>query len=274
MKKLNSFLTMTLFLIAMSILISCSSSKTAINCPTLPRSNSKPKASSNLKKLDKKVFAYSQRKPTKTRNTNNLYATGRRNKALPTQSVSNLEIITNKAEDPYFEMLRVPAKVDYNKSLLASIDNSAVPFELMLPISRSTINSTTNTNLTATIIKGRREDASTHVNNSINMSSENIKSHTNPNLINSVPQDIPTKNEGLGLAGFVLSLVGFLLALIPEVGLIPLGLIPIIFGIISLVRIKRNPAKYKGKGLAIGSLVLGIIDIILGFIVTVANIGD
>ena len=64
------------------------------------------------------------------------------------------------------------------------------------------------------------------------------------------------KTEGLGLAGFISSLVGLFIAGIP------LGAIAVVFGGISLSKIKKNPQKYKGKGFAIASLIIGIIDVV------------
>lgn len=144
----------------------------------------------------------------------------------------------------------------------------------MLPISHSTINSTTITDLTATKVKSKKKDTLSTINNSINMSSENINSHTNPYLTNSLPQDSPPKDEGFGLAGLILSLVGLPVVFFNDALGIFLGLIAILFCTISLVRIKRNPAKYKGKGVAIWGLLLGIIGLVLGLIVSIANIGD
>jgi hypothetical protein len=72
------------------------------------------------------------------------------------------------------------------------------------------------------------------------------------------------KNEGLGTAGFIVSLVGFFIASIP------LGTVAIVFGIISLGKIKKHPEKYKGKGFAIVSLIVGLIDLI-GMIIILAN---
>jgi hypothetical protein len=64
------------------------------------------------------------------------------------------------------------------------------------------------------------------------------------------------KTEGLGLAGFIASLVGlFVLG-------IPLGLLAVIFGIISQGKLKRNPGKYKGRGFARASIIIGMIDVI------------
>jgi hypothetical protein len=274
MKKLNPFLTITLFLTLMSLLVSCSSSKTAVNCPTLPGSNSNPKAPSNHTKPDKKVFAYSQKKSTKTRNTKNHHASVRRYNASPAQSVSNLDTVTNKSEHPYLEILRIPARADYNKSIIASLGNSALPVESVLPIAETVINTTTNSDLTATKVKSKREHYSSTINNSGNKSFENANIPTNPYLTDSFPQDSPPKVAGLARAGFILSLVFFPLAFPPGLGLIPLGLIPIIFGAISLSKIKRNPSKFKGKGLALWSLVLGVIDLVLGVILTLTYIGD
>ena len=72
------------------------------------------------------------------------------------------------------------------------------------------------------------------------------------------------KTEGLGLAGFIVSLAGlFVLGL-------PFGILAIIFGSISLGRINRSPGKYKGRGLALAGLIIGIIDVI-GIIILMAS---
>jgi hypothetical protein len=65
------------------------------------------------------------------------------------------------------------------------------------------------------------------------------------------------KVEKLGLAGFILSIPG----LVPIICL-PLAILGLIFGIISLRRIKRNPALYKGKGFAIAGIILGVLGIL------------
>ncbi len=68
--------------------------------------------------------------------------------------------------------------------------------------------------------------------------------------------DEQPKVEGLGLAGFIIGIVGWFMPL--GLGLF-FCLLAIIFGAISLARIKRNPEKYKGKGFAVTSLILGIV---------------
>jgi hypothetical protein len=66
----------------------------------------------------------------------------------------------------------------------------------------------------------------------------------------------PVKTEGLGLAGFITGLVGLFIASIP------LGIIAVVFGSISLLKIKKNPQRFKGKGFAIASIILGIVDVV------------
>ncbi|HLP73216.1 MAG TPA: DUF4190 domain-containing protein [Bacteroidales bacterium] len=65
----------------------------------------------------------------------------------------------------------------------------------------------------------------------------------------------PAKTDGFAIAGFVAGLAGLFIA-----GL-PLGIVALIFGSISLSKIKRSPGR-RGRGLAIAALILGIVDII------------
>lgn len=63
------------------------------------------------------------------------------------------------------------------------------------------------------------------------------------------------KSEPLGIAGLVCSVIPFLF---------PLGgVLGIIFGAISLKRINREPSRYKGRGIAIASLAIGIAEVLL-----------
>jgi hypothetical protein len=68
------------------------------------------------------------------------------------------------------------------------------------------------------------------------------------------------KTERLGLAGFILSFPG----LIPLIGL-PLAILAVIFGSVSLRRVRRYPERYK-KGFGLASLILGIIGIVFNAI--------
>ena len=73
-------------------------------------------------------------------------------------------------------------------------------------------------------------------------------------------QVAPTQTNGLGSAGFVLSLVGLLFCWIPFFDAIVslLGLILSAFGM-----------KHKPNGLAIAGLVIGIVALIIGAIITI-----
>jgi len=77
------------------------------------------------------------------------------------------------------------------------------------------------------------------------------------------PEPAGKKVEGLGLAGFICAVVGLFV-----VGIL-LGSIGVVFGAISLSRYKKNPEKYKSKGFAIASLVVGIAAIIGAILVIV-----
>lgn len=83
------------------------------------------------------------------------------------------------------------------------------------------------------------------------------KKHKKFNKINDEP-----KNEGLGIAGFILGIVGWFA---PYLGFV-MCLLAIIFGGISLGKITRNPDKFKGKGFAITALVMGILGILINIL--------
>ena len=70
------------------------------------------------------------------------------------------------------------------------------------------------------------------------------------------PQYDQRKVEPLGLSGFIASLVGLI------VFGIPLGLVAVIFGSVSLNKIKREPGRFKGRGFALASMIIGLVDII------------
>ncbi|MBQ9805071.1 MAG: DUF4190 domain-containing protein [Clostridia bacterium] len=66
------------------------------------------------------------------------------------------------------------------------------------------------------------------------------------------------KYAGKAIAGFVLALVGIVVAAIP------CGILGLVFSALAM-KITET-AQYKGRGLAISGLVISIIDIVLGFI--------
>lgn len=72
--------------------------------------------------------------------------------------------------------------------------------------------------------------------------------------------DEPKKTEGLGLAGFIIGILGLL---VPAIIGFFLCIIAVIFSAISLDKFKQYPEEYKGKGFAITGLILGIIGTVL-----------
>jgi hypothetical protein len=63
------------------------------------------------------------------------------------------------------------------------------------------------------------------------------------------------KFEGLGIAAFILGIVGWFMPLV--LGLI-MFILAIVFGALSFSKITRSPDRFKGKGLALAGLILGI----------------
>jgi hypothetical protein len=64
------------------------------------------------------------------------------------------------------------------------------------------------------------------------------------------------KVEGFGIAGFVSSIIGLFFAGIP------LGIVAIVFGIVSIGRSVSHPSKYKAKAFGVISLILGLVVLI------------
>jgi hypothetical protein len=69
------------------------------------------------------------------------------------------------------------------------------------------------------------------------------------------------KTEKLGIVGLIFSIIGW----IPLIG-IPFALLAIIFGSVSLAKIRRHPEKFKGKEIAIAGIVIWVIGLI-GYII-------
>jgi hypothetical protein len=77
-------------------------------------------------------------------------------------------------------------------------------------------------------------------------------------VIMSPPDD--QRTNGMALAGFICSLVGLFIF-----GVV-LGVLGIIFSAIGLGKIAKDSSRWKGKGMAIAGLVVGVVDIILWII--------
>ncbi|WP_020670963.1 DUF4190 domain-containing protein [Amycolatopsis nigrescens] len=89
-----------------------------------------------------------------------------------------------------------------------------------------------------------------------------------------VPPPVAQPKNGLGTAGFVLGLIGLLVAFVPLVGVVawPLVILGLIFSIIGVVRASKGQA--NNKGLAIAGIVLSaagfVVAILWATVITVA----
>ncbi|MET7995295.1 DUF4190 domain-containing protein [Amycolatopsis sp. NPDC005232] len=79
----------------------------------------------------------------------------------------------------------------------------------------------------------------------------------------------PQRKNGLGVAGFVLGLIGLVFAFIPVIGLIawPLTILGVIFGVVGIVRVNKGEA--DNKGMAITAVVLSAIGLVICVVWTV-----
>ena len=148
--------------------------------------------------------------------------------------------------------------VDYTKGMMASTDNIiypvmnnvASPLILMDPgYSQPAIYDTVVMKSTAVFIGKVEETGQSGLydtNFPDSAQSDNIKA---------------LRTEGLGVAGFMSGMVGLFKTSFP------LGIMALILGGISLAKIRNNPDRYKGKGFAIASIILGFIDVIANFLI-------
>jgi uncharacterized membrane protein len=88
-----------------------------------------------------------------------------------------------------------------------------------------------------------------------------IRNNETKTGIKTMPSADTRKIEKHGLTGFILSILG----LFPIIGL-PLAILGVIFGARSLRKIHRDSTRYKGKGFAITSIILGVIGIIVSLL--------
>jgi len=264
MKKSNSLMTIISILIVILITLSCSTSKkTAMNCPVLPRSNSNPRASLNLKKHDKKILAYSQSNFKRRQHAQNRDLYGKKENGIKGNPSTEVDIKKSNSDAVFLEKVSILDKVEFSKYLTASVDNSLIPVERRSQSIISSVNQVASENVNE--VKNRNNILSNPRMNLINRLEEK-KNAVSSIFTSALSQESSPKVEGLGLAGFVSSLVGLLVAAIP------LGTIAIIFGAISLGKINKHPDKFKGKGFAITSLVVGIVDVVVGIILVAAII--
>ena len=90
--------------------------------------------------------------------------------------------------------------------------------------------------------------------------SKEIFKDNSPEFENKEIDKSKLKTQGLGLSSMIIGLVGLLVP--SSIVLIILSPLAIIFSSIAMVKIKKNPEKFKGKGFAITGLVLGILLVV------------
>ena len=281
-----------LILISSLVLSSCSTSKkSSIACPDVSP-NKGYKLSSNQKNIKKNsLFAYNKNKPIKhsrSSSVNNqvLVKSLTPNSNLTDFSkVSDLESIQYQNTHEFSELMIASTG---NKLIPPSVTTTITPFEtfeikyrqdrcdtIMLKsgsnlvgkveeIGQTEIKYRKCSNLSGPIISIAKSSVSAIM---FSNGSHEIFTEDNPSLQSSNASKTGNTDErqveGFGIAGLAAAIVGLFIAGIP------LGAVAIVFGAISLSRIKKNPKKYKGKGLAIASLILGLVDVV-GMIIILA----
>jgi hypothetical protein len=283
------------FLVLSFVLISCrTSEKAAVSCPEFSI-NKNNKVANNHKRIRNKTLnaqhiVTSKKQPVRLSRNNQ----GKDIIVSKNSPVQDDDIV------PGIESVSDLNKIGYSKVLTASNDNAIIPLgrnnptslslkkedmtkhpkDLIIPkpsgcdtivlksgslligkveeIGQNEIKYRKCNNLTGPIISILKSDVSViiYTNGSRDFfSSNNVAISSQNNAITS-DNNATIKIEELGLAGFVSSFVGlFILGT-------PLGLIGVIFGVISLLKIKKHPDKFKGRGFAITSLIVGLIDIV------------
>jgi len=287
----------------LQVLVSCGTSeKTAVTCPRTPDARNSYKARHDAGKQFKyDLYSFNQARQGK-RNINKRSSLKRSSSASTLKLVKESGVKNLKVQDRYISIADID-KDEYLKGLSASIDNknlvsSSIAFNPPLPSKRQktakvkldldgqqescdTIVSTMGdvivgkvTDVSEIEIKYKRCGIFNSPTYSIRRSNISVIKYANGTkdlFTASGPVDYrysteEVKTEGLGLAGFIVSLAGLLVLAIP------FGLIAVIFGSISLGRIKRSPGRYKGRGYALASLIIGILDIVGGVILLATTV--
>jgi hypothetical protein len=301
MKKINYGNLMVVMLFAtLHILVSCSTSqKTALSCPRIPDARFNYKASHEAgKRSNYNLVSY--KKPVQRKHSSVKNAALAHN-AIPGTAnyIKEMKLTGNQREENYADGIDIDRN-EYMNGLTASLDNSqlVINHHELSSFSSSAKSKTSKlrydplviqdlcdtivsamgdviigkvTEVSESEIKYKRCGISNSPTYSIRKSNISVIKYANGTrdfFTGSGPVDYrysteERKVEGLGLAGFIASIAGlFVLG-------IPFGLLAVIFGTISFGRIKRSPGRYKGKGYAITSIILGIVDII-GVIILLA----
>ncbi|MFH0841635.1 MAG: DUF4190 domain-containing protein [Bacteroidota bacterium] len=267
MKTLNYLKTVSTFLVVLFIASSCSTVKqTALDCPELPGSNANIKAASTLKKHNK-TLAYSNKGNLKRHKVMNRNSLIKKKSELANSVPAEINSQKNNIPASPIAEISVSDKIEYNNTLIASVDNSVVPItsvdsKLTSPFGESAEIGVKEVNVTRTNVLKSPVNPISKSNIAFNKNSNKlIKSYAASYKADLQQQTTTRKIEPLGLAGFISSLVGLLV--FPFI----FGTVAIVFGAISLGKILKYPDRFRGLGFAIASLVIGVVDIIWVLIV-------
>ncbi len=245
MKTKNfTYLAITTAFVILFTISSCSNTKyAALDCPDFSSKPSITKKSPPKLKRSKKIFA--------SNSYNKNRAISRKKKS---KSISSVNIISASEKG-----VSVEAEEDLELSLhqVETPDNSPVNSEIetpdVSPRDPGPVEILITEEATYVIEKDRYSPIGKmgpRVDNSYFDVDRDATSVSSLQQMNYIPMD------GLAIAGFISGIVGLL------VFGIPLGAIAIIFGALSLSKINKYPDKFRGRGLATASLVLGIIDVV------------
>jgi hypothetical protein len=305
MKTKKHFLTILGTILVLSlVLLSCSTSqKAAVLCPEFSISKNSKVAANHNRNRNKALTAHKRVTTRKQSASLSRKNQGKNIAVFKTSPVQDKVILPSIAKISDID------KIEYSEGLIASTDNAIIPLErnntttnslkkvdtskqlknifftqpakcdtivlksgsLLIgkveEIGQTEIKYRKCNNLSGPLISILKSDVAVIIySNGTHefLTPNNPIVASNNNNITTTDNNTEKKVEGLGLAGFIAGLGGLFIA-----GYI-LGAIAVIFGAISLGRIKKNPNKFKGRGFAIVSFIIGIIDIVALVILTTA----
>ena len=250
-------------LVIILIASSCSSAKkTAISCPALPGYHNAQKVTLHHNRHKQHLFSSSDRYLRHQSSFINHSGSSKKEhgKYLKVQKDTNFSsgrTVSALPED--FSKLN---RNEFKDILLASADNSIIP--ALKISSENNENASSQGDTEPGRINAKTTTAGYLASASVISSkdkyiADKISEKKTEKTVNS--QDQPVKIHTLAIVGLIVGLVGLFVAGIP------LGVIAMIFGFVALNKIKKNPGAFRGRGLSIASIILGIIDIIGAIIV-------
>lgn len=245
------------------ILSSCSSTKkTALSCPELPGYHKNQKFAFKHNLNNRKVFAFSHSGSHERNSPAKRSKLHHKDNARAYVTGKEPNLLTKPILIPLSDGPGDLSKSEFSDNLVASIDNSIIPFVKSSSDSNTekAVNHKNAGKRIFTLFRGPlKSNSDSDI--KLNANPENGQSQVTVSENNSVQYVMPPKVHGLAVAGLILGVVGLFVAGIP------LGLLATIFGAVALSKIKLYPERFSGRGLAIASIILGIAAIVGAIIV-------